>query len=39
MAHTHTAKGKIVRRLGTNIYGQVKFDRLLQRKPQAPGRS
>jgi small subunit ribosomal protein S4 len=38
MAHTHTAKGKIVRRLGTNIYGQVKFDRLLQKKPQAPGR-
>jgi small subunit ribosomal protein S4 len=30
-------KGKVVRRFGTNIYGNPKFDRLLAKKPHAPG--
>lgn len=38
MAHVHTAKGKIVRRFGTNIYGQKKYDKLLKRKPNGPGK-
>jgi len=31
------AKGKIVRRLGVNIYGNPKYDRLLEKKPHPPG--
>lgn len=32
------ARGKIVRRLGVNIYGNSKYDRLLKKKPQRPGK-
>lgn len=31
-------KGKIVRRLGVNIFGNQKYDRLLDRKPNGPGK-
>ncbi|MEL3907825.1 MAG: 30S ribosomal protein S4 [Treponemataceae bacterium] len=31
-------RGKIVRRLGINIYGNPKYDRLLDRKPNTPGK-
>ncbi len=31
------AKGKIVRRLGLNIYGNPKYDRLLEKRPTPPG--
>jgi len=37
MARNTKAKGKIVRRLGVNIFGNEKYDRLLKRKPQGPG--
>ena len=37
MARNSTAKGKIVRRFGLNIYGNQKYDRLLKRKPNGPG--
>ena len=37
MARSEKARGKIVRRLGVNIYGNVKYDRLLKKKPQGPG--
>jgi small subunit ribosomal protein S4 len=37
MAGVKKARGKIVRRLGVNIYGNPKFDRLLERKPHGPG--
>lgn len=37
MARHETAKGKIVRRFGVNIYGNEKYDRLLKRKPKPPG--
>ncbi len=37
MARNSTARGKIVRRFGLNIYGNQKYDRLLKRKPAAPG--
>lgn len=37
MARNSTARGKIVRRLGTNIYGNPKYDRLLKKKPNSPG--
>lgn len=37
MARLTKAKGKIVRRLGTNIFGNPKYDRLLKKKPQGPG--
>lgn len=37
MARNTKAKGKIVRRLGINIYGNQKYDRLLKRKPAGPG--
>jgi small subunit ribosomal protein S4 len=30
-------KGKIVRRFGVNIYGNPKYDRLLEKRPTAPG--
>ena len=31
-------KGKTVRRLGLNIYGNPKYDKLLSRKPNGPGK-
>lgn len=37
MARLTKAKGKIVRRFGVNIFGNQKYDRLLKRKPAAPG--
>lgn len=37
MSRNLEPKGKIVRRLGTNIYGNPKYDRLLERKPNPPG--
>ena len=37
MAKTQIAKGKLVRKFGENIFGNTKFDRLLNRKPYAPG--
>ncbi len=37
MARNTKARGKIVRRLGVNIYGNGKYDRLLKKKPQKPG--
>lgn len=38
MAIAGSARGKIVRRFGENIFGNPKFDRLLQRKPHGPGK-
>ena len=37
MAKAQTTKGKIVRKFGENIFGNPKYDRLLNRKPYAPG--
>jgi small subunit ribosomal protein S4 len=37
MAKSQTKKGKIVRKFGENIFGNPKYDRLLNRKPYAPG--
>lgn len=37
MARNSTARGKIVRRFGLNIFGNMKYDRLLKRKPNPPG--
>jgi len=37
MARNQKARGKIVRRLGVNIYGNVKYDKLLKKKPHGPG--
>jgi small subunit ribosomal protein S4 len=37
VARNSTARGKIVRRFGLNIYGNPKYDRLLKKKPQGPG--
>ncbi len=37
MARNTKARGKVVRRLGVNIYGNGKYDRLLKKKPQKPG--
>ncbi|MEM9423511.1 MAG: 30S ribosomal protein S4 [Spirochaetota bacterium] len=37
MARNTKSRGKIVRRLGTNVYGLRKYDRLLRKKPQGPG--
>jgi small subunit ribosomal protein S4 len=37
MARNSTARGKIVRRFGLNIYGNQKYDRLLKKKPNPPG--
>ena len=31
------ARGKLVRRLGVNLYGNPKYDRLLKKKSNAPG--
>ena len=37
MAKSTTAKGKLVRKFGENIFGTPKYDRLLNRKPYNPG--
>ncbi len=37
MSRFRGPKGKIVRRFGINVYGNPKFDRLLSRRPVAPG--
>lgn len=37
MSRNLDPKGKIVRRLGVNIFGNPKYDRLLERKPTPPG--
>ena len=37
MAKLSTAKGKLVRKFGENIFGNPKYDRLLNRKPYNPG--
>lgn len=37
MAKISTAKGKLVRKFGENIFGNPKYDRLLNRKPYNPG--
>ncbi len=37
MAHLTKARGKVVRRLGINIFGNPKYDRLLKKKPYGPG--
>lgn len=37
MAKNFMPKGKIVRRLGVNIFGNPKYDRLLERRPTPPG--
>ena len=37
MAKLNTAKGKLVRKFGENIFGNPKYDKLLNRKPYSPG--
>jgi small subunit ribosomal protein S4 len=37
MARLSKAKGKVVRRLGVNIFGNPKYDRLMKKKPRGPG--
>ena len=37
MAKVNTPKGKLVRKFGENIFGNPKYDKLLNRKPYAPG--
>jgi len=37
MAKLKTPRGKLVRKFGENIFGNGKFDRLLNRKPYSPG--
>ncbi len=37
MSRNLDPKGKIVRRFGVNIYGNPKFDRLLEKRPTPPG--
>ena len=37
MAKSTTAKGKLVRKFGENIFGNPKYDRLLNRKAYSPG--
>ena len=37
MAKNQIARGKLVRKYGVNIFGNPKYDRLLNRKPYAPG--
>lgn len=37
MARNTKAKGKIVRRLQVNVFGNVKYDKLLKKKPHGPG--
>jgi len=37
MAKTKQSRGKLVRKFGENIFGNPKYDRLLNRKPYGPG--
>jgi len=37
MARNLTPRGKIVRKYGENIFGNPKYDKILQKKPYAPG--
>ena len=37
MAKTKKSRGKLVRKFGENIFGNPKYDRLLNRKPYGPG--
>ena len=37
MAKLKTPRGKLVRKFGENIFGNNKYDRLLNRKPYAAG--
>jgi small subunit ribosomal protein S4 len=37
MGRNFTPRGKIVRRLGVNIFGNPKFDRILEKRPFGPG--
>ena len=37
MSKSKQSRGKLVRKFGENIFGNVKFDRLLNRKPYGPG--
>jgi len=37
MAKIKTPKGKLVRKFGENIFGNPKFDKILNRKPYAAG--
>ena len=37
MSRNLDPKGKIVRRLGTNVFGNEKFQRLLDKRPNPPG--
>ncbi|BDU62716.1 30S ribosomal protein S4 [Candidatus Borrelia fainii] len=37
MNRKNVAKGKLVRRFGINIFEQPKYDKLLKKKPNAPG--
>ena len=37
MAKINTTRGKLVRKFGENIFGNPKYDRLLNRKPYGPG--
>ncbi len=37
MAKTKQPRGKLVRKFGENIFGNPKYDRLLNRKPYGPG--
>ncbi len=37
MSRSFSPKGKIVRRFGVNIFGNSKFDRLLEKRPTPPG--
>lgn len=39
MAKNSKTKGKVVRQLGVNIYGNHKYDKLLKRKPHPPGKA
>ncbi len=38
MSRVREPKGKIVRALGHNVFGNPKYDRLLERKPHPPGK-
>lgn len=37
MGRNFTPRGKVVRRLGVNIFGNPKFDRILEKRPYGPG--
>lgn len=37
MSRTTTSRAKIVRKFGENIFGNPKFDKILAKKPYAPG--